>query len=342
MAKNDNNSDNIDSAAIEALVAEIPDTSVKRLIRSYMRGDFEAPHIQSALRLILGTATPEAGAIRHLLAVTQDADLKTQLQSYTSGDPIPSDEKFIVLNSFPKSGNTWLRSFLSHLCFDGSLENIPDHYSSDIWKAPTYRLPDGTVVRFYKSHDKTLHETFRRVSISHAAAIYIRRHPLDVFLSHLNFMHLPTDPSRLLRPRKSLFATDFRSIDEIIEKKMMGPFLGAFTVYGTMNPQFSSVGSWYEHAEYWSGELAEHCPVFRYSYENLSAKKVECLLELGSFLGKSDDETKTAFQAAQASTAKDGAFFWKQRPGQYKEMLDSEDVAEYQKRFVDKLKIYGY
>lgn len=145
-----------------------------------------------------------------------------------------------------------------------------------------------------------------------------------------------------MRKAGSGFATDFNNVEEIIASNLVWPFLGVFMVYGTLNPQFRSAGSWYENMEFWMNELPVDCPVFRYSYESLLQNQAGDLMELGSFLGKSTSEVERAFQAAQESTAKDGAFFWKQKAGLHEDILDPAQLATYRELFGEKMRAYGY
>ncbi|MCH9806520.1 MAG: hypothetical protein K0U74_02195 [Alphaproteobacteria bacterium] len=193
---------------------------------------------------------------------------------------------FIAINSFPKSGNTWVRTFLTHLCFDGSLDSIPDKYRDDLFEAPTFTLPDDRAVRFYKSHDQNLVRKVEDRDLEHAAVIHIRRHPLDVFLSHLNFLHLPFEKHSQTRPAGNPFITSFSNFDEIQEKGMIWAFLGVFFVYGTLNPRFTAAGSWWKNTNYWMDRPDRGMPIFRYRYEDLVSNRAAELIRTGRLPGQ--------------------------------------------------------
>lgn len=249
---------------------------------------------------------------------------------------------FVVVNSFPKSGNTWVRSFLSHLCFAGDLGAIPDKYRGDPTTAAVHRLPGGRPVRFYKSHDWDLVPEFRGRQLDHVAAVHIRRHPLDAFVSHLNFLHLSGEDDGRPRSVAAPFITDYSGIDEIVRKDVVWAFLGVFMVYGTLNPRFLAAGSWFDNVEYWTAADPPVAPVFSLQYERLLARGSAEMYELGRYLGKTSAEVDAAWQAAGESTRRDGRFFWRQQAGTYREFIAPGYLAAFRDAFGERLARQGY
>ena len=327
--------------AIARLRAVTDSHLLRTFLTLYQDGKLSDPSIQAAVQLALPESqhhkesqAPAEGAMPP--AMSDDSKRRA-----TNG--LQNDRQFIVINSFPKSGNTWVRSFISHLCFDGSLTSVPDDHTQNMLEAPEYRLPDGRLVRFYKSHGKNLISVFRGRAIIHAAAIHICRHPLDVFFSYLNFMHLPQTERQGTRSiRRDQYFKKFSGVDEIVESGMLDAFFGVFLLYGTLRPEFFDAGSWYENMRYWSSDFEDECPIFRLRYEELLANQAQEFLAIGEFLGKNKDDVQRAFLAAQEATAIDGQFFWKQRSGIYKEYLNSQQIEKYDSLFGDELKSYGY
>lgn len=252
-----------------------------------------------------------------------------------------SDTKYIVLNSFPKSGNTWVRQFLSCLCFDGDLNAVPDHYHQEISQAPIFKMPNGDSVRFYKSHDKTLPIIVDGRLIEHAGAIHIRRHPLDVFMSYLNFMHLSRIDSDGPEPRGSPFIIEAGDLSNIIGQDLTWAFFGVFMVFGTVNPKFQAAGSWFQNVEEWTG-LKDDLPLVSLKYESLIENGADDLMELGEMLGKSPDDVRAAFARAQDLTVVDGRFFWRQQVGTHKMYLSPAQIEAFYKVHGDKLRKFGY
>src|SRR5262245_23694951 len=94
----------------------------------------------------------------------------------------------VGLYSFPRSGNTWLRQIVASALDIPS--NMLQRFVSDMAFGQICTHPITYEDRqwyFYKSHHKTLVKEHRGQPIRTDKVVYIYRHPLDVFLSYLNF-----------------------------------------------------------------------------------------------------------------------------------------------------------
>ena len=125
---------------------------------------------------------------RHLRKIKNCLDLTPPERSFNP------DKSTIMLVSYPKSGNTWLRFIFANLIQDSSVgfsnieKIVPDIYQTNkrAFKRSSYL--------YVKSHESFI-TTYNRV-------VYVVRDPRDVFLSYFNYHKkikvLPMDFSREL------------------------------------------------------------------------------------------------------------------------------------------------
>jgi hypothetical protein len=233
-----------------------------------------------------------------------------------------AEARYVCLNSFPRSGNTWVRFILSHLLFDGTLTAIPDKYrQADV--EPALFAHKGVTLRFYKSHDRFLSNRLGSRMIEHGFCVHIVRHPLDVFLSQLNFLTLPQSDAPARGEGWELSAG---RIDETIASRDLEYFFGVFLVYGTLQPFFRAAGSWQQHARFW---LRPPVRTAHLRYEQLASGDYSRLLDIARTLGKSETELKTAIGKASEDTRINDGFFWKQTPGLWREVLPKRPVERF-------------
>lgn len=251
--------------------------------------------------------------------------------------------KFVAIASFPRSGNTWVRSILSHLLFNGDIAKIPDKHKANIFAAAGYRMNEGLSYSLYKTHERVLTNTFFQKEVVHAAAIHIRRHPLDVFLSYLNYLLLDDDqlPDSSFA-RQTPFAFDPGSLDRILEQDILDVFFGAFFAFGTLTPNFTAAGTYFDSNLYWVTRNDDDIPVFRVKYEDLHGNGPSSLMAVAEFFGKTADQLAAAFAKAAEDTKKDGGFFWRQSTGIYKEFLKEEHLRKFERAYGDRMAALGY
>ncbi len=255
-----------------------------------------------------------------------------------------ADTKYVCINSFPKSGNTFTRSILSYALYGSGFDTIPDGHREDIKACPIFYAPDGTALRLYKYHSKFLSNMFRMGEIEHYAVIYIQRHPLDVFLSWLNYLLL--DPEDIENPTlrsKNNFILPRKGFSDLSKEECIEPYFKAFITFGTLSPQFQVAGSWVEHWNYWK-KKREKFHVVTIRYEDLARKprKRNVLSGLAKAFGKTNDQMNKAFYKAQKETKKDGKFFWQQTPYNFTNFLSEEQVKYFYTIFNDVMEEMGY
>jgi Sulfotransferase domain len=252
--------------------------------------------------------------------------------------------KFILINSFPKSGNTWLRSILSHLLFDGSLARIPDRYHQSPHQGTPFTLPGGETIKLYKHHDSGLRQIDGAIEEEHLCVFYIVRHPLDVFVSQLNYMLLPlssiADPS--LRPSVSRYALkSAKPIDQLSHDEI-DIYFKSFVLFGTLQPLFTTAGSWIEHAQYWHTQMSGPVPIIRLRYEDMLLDPFTALEPAINLLGCSRNDLEVALLRADESTARDGAFFWRRQANSHLDFLSSAQIKLFYDLYSQELMDLGY
>ncbi len=256
------------------------------------------------------------------------------------------DVPYIGIYSFPKSGNTWMRHIIAELY---SLEfnhrqvskDIPDMHQGPIFDARPIQLgAGGQAVRFYKSHRCEIVARNALQKINHRGIIYIKRHPLDVFLSYLNYLRDGVNGTA------GLYLLPVKSVEEVIANGSLEIFLDCFILFGTL-VNWGNFGNWFEHMAYWTGrdvveQGGREVPVACLKYEDMVANGVEAMQPLCDMLGQSKQQLEQALLAANEKTRVDGKLFWKQRPGLYKEVLPESLIAKFRKYHGDRVAALGY
>jgi len=187
----------------------------------------------------------------------------------------------VWLASYPKSGNTWLR-FLLHNVVYGVVESseqvarrIPDIHADAGLKDPG---PEGTL--YAKTHFK--YSAAHPFQARTKAAVYIARHPIDVFLSALNYRHLQD------QNLTGAVLTDLAFADEFLR------------VGGDRRWELVGYGNWCEHVRTWlAGD--KPFPVHVMRYEALKADTLGETRRMLAFL-KIEVEDAALAKAVKASS----------------------------------------
>jgi hypothetical protein len=249
---------------------------------------------------------------------------------------------FVGIYSFPKSGNTWMRQIIAALFFN-DIGSIPDIYTRPIQEARPATLSDGRQLRFFKSHARHMVEKRADQVVPHAAIIYIMRHPLDVFLSYLNFLREDVVGKSAAMP----FLIPIKSVDDLIGSGEIEMFMDAYILYGTPRPLYALSGGWFENSEYFWGKQyliqnGEPVPVICLRYEDMVQDTLKTLEPVRNFLSVSEDVLEKKLQLAARRTKVDGSFYWKQRPGLYREMLPPKLIEKFARYHGDRTARLGY
>jgi hypothetical protein len=241
----------------------------------------------------------------------------------------------IGLYSFPKSGNTWVRNIIANAVGRDDIHTaIPDIYNGSIWEHPV-KVGNRNVV-FYKSHSKNEVTKAYGRQFKNTQVIYIIRHPLDVFLSQLNYISDNVmGEAGVVLPCKS--------VDDIIRRGDIDLYLSAFCTFGTLQPRFDDAGSWVENTQYWTArQRSEPERILILRYEDISENGIDAVKDIASRINIPANNIARGFEAAQNNTKLNGKFFWKQKVGNYRDLIPSELIDRFRNLFDKPLVALGY
>jgi len=264
--------------------------------------------------------------------------------------------------SYPKSGNTWMRTFIATVFNNGERPNLdqlrqiaPDDNHGQFYRPLLDKpielatLEDLARVRpaaqqamanalprlgFLKTHSalvRHLGSMTINAEIT-AGAIYLVRHPLDVAVSYSDFRDRDVDET-IARMEQSGF---------ILPK----PERGAYRI----------AGSWSENVQSWTRQPHDRLLVLR--YEDLLADPLATFGKVIDFLRLPLDPgvlersiAATSFAQLQAAEASQGfverpaetkAFFREGRAGQWRERLTEAQVARLVVAHHEQMRRFGY
>lgn len=227
----------------------------------------------------------------------------------------------VGLYSFPKSGNTWLRAVLACAMGPGPegqdlLDRVPDLHRQPLSEAVEFRGH-----RFFKHHGGRNLAQWKGTRLGTTRVIHIRRHPLDVFLSYLNYISDNVTGSAPIR---------FASADAIRGTNLFEMYFHSFTVMGHVAPAMVGLGGgWFSHNAWWLEQ--SDVPVQHLRYEDLLADPEGTLDFLRDWLGLTPADLRDALVRANRLTARDGKFYWRQKAGGYADWLSPAQLE----RFLD-------
>ncbi len=293
-------------------------------------------------------------------------ELTNSNETYTWSDTqaIP---QIVWLASYPKSGNTWLRLFLSVLLksnefnintieTDGIfsnktiLEDILDLESDylnpeeiESFKRITfsYLSAKGNKLHYYKIHDAFTFSEINGLPIvpemASKLAIYLVRNPLDVALSLANHLNI--------------------TIDIAIDRYMTND-KGAFgKKINTSKKQFyQRLSTWSIHVESWLKYPS--FPVHFIRYEDMKAQPFETFKSAVNAIGLqvTDDQIQTAIEATTFEKLKKqeeengfnekiwatNSFFFKGQVGRWKEELTEQQIEKIRNINEPMMRHFGY
>lgn len=276
------------------------------------------------------------------------------------------DNNIIWLASYPKSGNTWFRSFLTALLNQGEIdinkmetdgifsakeyiESILDVCTDDLRPrefesfrkiAFTYKAQETTEKSFIKIHDAYTYSKWDGLPLIPAegslVALYIIRNPLDVVLSLANHTGLNTEETI----RKFINSEEGAFIKK--EKKA--------------NQYYQLMGTWAMHASSWMSQ--KDIPVHFIRYEDMKAKPFETFKAavVQMQLDYSDEAILKAIEACDFKKLKQqeeskgfkekaipsSAFFFKGETGRWKKELRKEQIRKIMNVNESMMKRFGY
>tara|TARA_B100001063_G_scaffold206373_1_gene201740 strand:+ start:798 stop:1523 length:726 start_codon:yes stop_codon:yes gene_type:complete len=240
--------------------------------------------------------------------------------------------KIIELASYPKCGNTWLRHLLSKH-FELNIHNdIPDfHQRHDETKSFIKEVRvQGKKFGFYKSHIPNIR------SINPDEIVVIYRHPLDVFLSSMNYFYINNWKDKYRNG-------NIKTVEALKESGELDYYFEQF---------LEEVGS-----GYFEGLLGDKSHYFNYLEHVRELPNVHVLKYESLFDGRNEFfdnffsellQTKVTcsdslFSDVDVKTKGSGErFYWKSRKKNYESFLSDSQVQLFNKKYQDELIRYGY
>ena len=273
-------------------------------------------------------------------------------------------KNLVWLVSYPKSGNTWFRIFLTNYLKNNqkpaSLEEIestpiagnaglfeettglnpfemmPDEV--DLYRPDIYRIvsEENDSISYRKAHDaytlNTKGEPLFPEEVS-KAAVYFIRNPLDVCVSYANHSAGKIE----------------KTIDLLLNEK------GA--IAGRKSGQLRQLLlSWRSHVESWRSQT--EIPIHFVRYEDMKQNPLETFGQVIKFLELDYDTARleraieqSDFRVLQDMEMKDGfgerlqnclSFFWKGEIGNYRNFLSGNDIQRIVDYNYNIMKIFGY
>jgi hypothetical protein len=276
------------------------------------------------------------------------------------------ENNIIWLASYPKSGNTWFRSFLTALLNQGEIdinkmetdgifsskeyiESILDLSTDDLRPiefesyrkiAFSYKAQQLKKEAFVKIHDAYTYSRWDGLPLIPAegsrVALCLIRNPLDVVLSLANHTGLNIEDT----------IHKFINCDE-----------GAFIRKGkTASQYYQLMGTWAMHASSWLNQ--NKIPTHFIRYEDMKASPFETFKEAVAQmqLNYSDDAIRTAIDACDFNKLKQqeenkgfkekqipsAAFFFKGETGRWKKELTKEQIKKIMTVNESMMKRFGY
>ncbi len=261
--------------------------------------------------------------------------------------------RILWLASYPKSGNTWMRSLLAHYF-------MPPGKAPDINNLRQFTTGDTRTDFFDKAaggkyEGKTLQDwaRVRQVALRHIAASKPNRHFVKTHCKPVIFLDTHLIPPEVTAGAIYIIRSPFdvvpsfarhvsASIDDTIDR-----VCNPDTIMGTENGIYDALGRWDEHVTAWT--TAPGLPRYVVRYEDMLDKPAKVFNGLLDFLGAKPDRPKlaraikaTSFDAMKKQEEKLGfgerpvgmqSFFAKGRAGAWREDLTPAQVGRIREEF---------
>ncbi|MGR3506819.1 MAG: sulfotransferase domain-containing protein [Paracoccaceae bacterium] len=276
-----------------------------------------------------------------------DRQLQTALENLQEAAPAisghPACDQLVGLYSFPKSGNTWLRAIII-----GILEipqrravlasYVPDtHLGQPIGEMPWQHA--GQTWCCYKSHNKTPLVQEGARSFRPDKIIYIYRHPLDVFLSYLNYLS-----GNVTGLSEKVCGFAFERVDDMTPQQMDHLFQ-RFTRHATFDPRPANpFGSLFESIDNFRHLQQAGNAVHILRYEDLIADFESSISSIYEFLNlpqRAEDPARVQ-RLSDDLTRCDGKFFWKRKTGTHRDYLDAAQIDVFWQTHAKHMTMLGY
>lgn len=259
------------------------------------------------------------------------------------GRGMPGCDLLVGLHSFPKSGNTWLRAILAGIiglpADRGRMaEYLVDiHMGQRIGQRP-WRFA-GRTWCFYKSHNMDPCVLQDGQVIHPDRIFYIYRHPLDVFMSYLNYLS-----GNVTALSGKVFGFAFDRVEDLTPDQMEQLFR-RFLIHGTFDPRAANpFGNLFDSIDRFRTLQAQGQPVHVLRYEDLSDDFDAAVQGICAFLELPLDPggIERIRGSADSLTSGDGRFFWKRKVGTHASYLTAGQIDRFWDRHGHRMKALGY
>jgi hypothetical protein len=246
-------------------------------------------------------------------------------------------DNIVMVASYPKTGSTWLRFVLSEMFVPGSeiSETIPSFLKGYPDRSPEFEL-FGRTARFIKTHFYPKHPRFSSFRGQIIAAITIRRHPLDVLLSSLNYAYT--------REHSESFINGLpKPVDQIVSDGEMQHYIDQFIAKDGFPWHHTQSGPFSRHMPLWR-RASENLPYLELRYEDMAADAQQVIESIYKFLGRpyaAADVTRV-FEAVDKETQVDGKFFWSRKAHNFETRLPQAMADDFNRRYKHVLREHGY
>lgn len=206
-------------------------------------------------------------------------------------------EEVIWIASYPKSGNTWVHQVLKVAAEKYGFPpgaNMDAHKLGDencvINIFPRVRLTENncTVLKTHNICDESGYAHSSLLSLRPIGSIYVRRYPLDVLLSYINFSRIQYANQQgknrdfrenlfneLLGLEEAINYEDWSSMTlDSLPTSILDHALDYFSDNGMLIPTMSHYGSWLEHNAAWENSAIENKTVIFYE---------DCIKDVSAF-----------------------------------------------------------
>ncbi len=262
--------------------------------------------------------------------------------TYTAG-PIPTNLHLpplvVGLYSFPKSGNTWLRAIVCALTGMPSGPGTMQQFVTDSHFGPVIDNPwpfHGRDWYFYKSHSRSPLREHMGQTFDTDKIVHIWRHPLDVFVSYLNFVSGNVSPAA----GKSL-PVQFDKVESLTPAEFETLF-AIFLEHATLFPQNRKFGNVFDHVKNYRALGLGGRSVLGLRYEDLIDDFDSEVSRLCDFLGMRGIDIARIFAEVESRTKQNGKFFWKRRKENFRDFLSADQIDRFNRRYSTQMRSLGY
>ena len=287
------------------------------------------------------------------------------MSAFASGNEC--EKQIVWLASYPKSGNTWFRSFLSVLC-NGTSVDLNQMGTDGIFSSRHFMENVLDLDSDYLSPEQVA--IYQRLTFSHLSKnaskpLFIKIHDAFTYSKNDGLPLIPEEPTRLAvyLVRNPLdvalsFANHIgKSVDTAIEKYIVNQSGAFVSKRNSGNNQFyQPLGTWAAHVESWLAQPA--FPVHFMRYEDMKEKPFETFKSAVTSIGinVSDEQisyamAETQFEKLQRKEQESGfkekplpgsSFFFKGQVGRWKEELNEAQIEKIRKVNEPIMRKFGY